>query len=134
MEKWGKPFIAGLISANACAVIMIIALFATMGGEWIVLVVAVPVLLVLPQLALTLYCRWTNVPPPPWWHGLVYLGLGTLFSFPLFFLMAYIVEAAFDNQISPLLFWTIYAFDIALIGMILLVAYRILFSRRKPLD
>lgn len=130
MENWGKPFVTGLISGNVCAFSMMMALVAGATSEYWILLAAVPVLLVIPQLTLVLFSRWTDLPHPAWWHGLVYLALGTLASFPLFFLMVYIVEAAFDNRITPLLFWCIYGLNVGLIGMVLLIAYRAMFLRR----
>ena len=131
MKQWTIPFIAGYISANISAFVMIVALFALAGDSYWVLLAAIPVLLIVAQLSLVLFCRWSELNPPPWWHGTVYLILGTVISFPMFFLLAYVVEAGFDNRVPIILFWIVYSLEIGLVGMILLIAYRVMFTRRN---
>ena len=90
MKQWTIPFIAGYISANISAFVMIVALFALAGDSYWVLLAAIPVLLIVAQLSLVLFCRWSELNPPPLWHGTVFLILGTVISFPMFFLLAYL--------------------------------------------
>lgn len=126
-----NAYVIGLISGAVCGGCVAMALVAGWTNHWPVLLAAIPALIAIPQLSLVYYARCEELPRrTEWWHGTMYLILGTSVCFPLFFLQGYLAQELFDNQISVFLFWLIYALQVGLVGMILLLGYARF--RRRP--
>lgn len=116
-------FLLGLLGGGTCALTSIVALFALWNDYWIVTLVALPVVLIVAHVSLLFLSNYEGLSTPALWHGPLYYICGLLICFPLFFVLAFLVQTFLDNNIPEAAFWTVYGLFIGVVGMALLSIY-----------